>query len=227
MRSQLLSWQVPRDNVVVSFCFPRKKSQLYPSLDTNHLLYVALSLRTLFLQKKSLSEKILQLSMELIVSTVQTAGVDDPSLQKQQHEQQEETVKTVTRSANRRVGAWPEFKVPLPDPVLGKYQLVCPQSSQFIEGFTGEIFCGKGALSPEQTLVEFISTSAAFHEVKKQPLRSLEWDLLKVGVPPRVYHSCHCHYFLLLCLGFPLQCDASQCCSLVHGQEKILHEPII
>jgi len=100
--------------------------------------------------------------MELIVSTVQTAGVDDPSLQKQQHEQQEETVKTVTRSANRRAGAWPEFKVPLPDPVLG------------------EIFCGKGALSPEQTLVEFISTSAAFHEVKKQPLRSLEWDLLKV-----------------------------------------------
>ena len=72
--------------------------------------------------------------MELIVSTVQTAGVDDPSLQKQQHEQQEETVKTVTRSANRRAGAWPEFKVPLPDPVLGKYQLVCPQSSQFIEG---------------------------------------------------------------------------------------------
>ena len=48
------------------------------------------------------------------------------------------------------------------------------------DGFIGEIFCGKGALSPEHTLVEFISTSAAFHEVKKQPLRSLEWDLLKV-----------------------------------------------
>eukprot|EP00092_Neocalanus_flemingeri_P010737 GFUD01011566.1.p1 GENE.GFUD01011566.1~~GFUD01011566.1.p1 ORF type:complete len:1082 (+),score=307.60 GFUD01011566.1:76-3246(+) len=60
---------------------------------------------------------------------------------------------------------WPEFKVSQPDPVLG---------------FTGEIFSGKGSLSPEQTLVEFISTSAAFHGVKKQPLRTLEWDLLKV-----------------------------------------------
>jgi len=29
-------------------------------------------------------------------------------------------------------------------------------------------------------LVEFISTSAAFHGVKRQPLRTLEWDLLKV-----------------------------------------------
>ena len=47
-------------------------------------------------------------------------------------------------------------------------------------GISGEIFCGKGTLTPEQTLVEFISTSAAFHGVKKQPLRSLEWDLLKV-----------------------------------------------
>jgi len=99
--------------------------------------------------------------MELIVSTVQTSGVDDPSLQKQQ-QQEEEPSKTVTKSANKRGVVWPEFKVPLPDPVLG------------------EIFCGKGSLSPEQTLVEFISTSAAFHEVKKQPLRSLEWDLLKV-----------------------------------------------
>jgi len=57
---------------------------------------------------------------------------------------------------------WPEFKVTQPDPVLG------------------EIFSGKGSLTPEQTLVEFISTSAAFHGVKKQPLRTLEWDLLKV-----------------------------------------------
>jgi len=57
---------------------------------------------------------------------------------------------------------WPEFTVSQPDPELG------------------EIFCGKGALSPEQTLVEFISTSASFHGVKKQPLRTLEFDLLKV-----------------------------------------------
>ena len=46
--------------------------------------------------------------------------------------------------------------------------------------FVGEIFSGKGSLTPEQTLVEFVSTSASFHGVKKQPLRTLEWDLLKV-----------------------------------------------
>ena len=40
---------------------------------------------------------------------------------------------------------------------------------------------GRKEMSPEQTLVEFISTSAAFHGVKSQSLRSLEWDLLKVG----------------------------------------------
>jgi len=57
---------------------------------------------------------------------------------------------------------WPEFKISTPDPVLG------------------EIFSGKGSLTPEQTLVEFVSTSASFHGVKKQPLRTLEWDLLKV-----------------------------------------------
>jgi len=66
-----------------------------------------------------------------------------------------------TKSAVSKI-QWPEFKVSQPDPVLG------------------EIFSGKGALTPEQTLVEFISTSAAFHGVKKQPLRTLEWDLLKV-----------------------------------------------
>jgi len=108
--------------------------------------------------------------MDLIVAPSQTSsGVDDISLQKQQLEEDEEKSKTsnasISKVSNKRVVVWPEFKIPLPDPVLG---------------FTGEIFCGKGALTPEQTLVEFISTSAAFHEVKKQPLRSLEWDLLKV-----------------------------------------------
>ena len=58
--------------------------------------------------------------MELIVSTVQTSGVDDPSLQKQQ-QQVEEPSKTVTKSVNKRGVVWPEFKVPLPDPVLGKF----------------------------------------------------------------------------------------------------------
>jgi len=35
-------------------------------------------------------------------------------------------------------------------------------------------------MSPEQSLIEFISTSASLHGVKKMSLRNLEWDLLKV-----------------------------------------------
>ena len=61
--------------------------------------------------------------MELIVPSAQTsAGVDEISLQKQQQKQQEEgKSQTTSRSANnKRVVVWPEFKVPLPDPVLGK-----------------------------------------------------------------------------------------------------------
>ena len=58
--------------------------------------------------------------MELIESSVSAPGVDDLSLQKQQVE--EEKSKTVPKSANKRVVVWPEFKVPLPDPVLGKSQ---------------------------------------------------------------------------------------------------------
>jgi len=38
----------------------------------------------------------------------------------------------------------------------------------------------KEMMSPEQTLIEFISTSAGLHGVKQISLRSLEWDLLKV-----------------------------------------------
>lgn len=52
---------------------------------------------------------------------------------------------------------WPVFKPTKPDP-----------------------FPGKKEMSPEQTLIEFISTSAGLHGVRKQSLRSLEWDLLKV-----------------------------------------------
>jgi len=104
--------------------------------------------------------------MDLIVKPItSSAGVDDITLQKQQLEEDESKTANASKTSKKQVVVWPEFKIPLPDPVLG---------------FTGEIFSGKGALTPEQTLVEFISTSAAFHEVKKQPLRSLEWDLLKV-----------------------------------------------
>ena len=38
-------------------------------------------------------------------------------------------------------------------------------------------------MSPEQTLIEFISTSASLHGVNKISLRNLEWDLLKVNLP--------------------------------------------
>ena len=57
--------------------------------------------------------------MALIVPSLQTAGVDEITLQKQQ--QDEGKSQTVTKSANnKRTVVWPEFKVPLPDPVLGK-----------------------------------------------------------------------------------------------------------
>jgi len=112
--------------------------------------------------------------MELVVPPVDNSEViDDISLikQRQQEAGRKRTVsksKSTTSSTNtisRSMTLWPEFKIPIPDPDLG---------------FTGEIFCGKGSLTPEQTLVEFISTSASYHSVKKQPLRALEWDLLKV-----------------------------------------------
>merc|ERR1719462_938651 len=44
----------------------------------------------------------------------------------------------------------------------------------------GEVYAGKTSLSPEETLVEFISTSAAFHGITSQQLSGLEEDLLKV-----------------------------------------------
>ena len=57
--------------------------------------------------------------MALIVPSLQTAGVDEITLQKQQ--QDEGKSQTVTKSANnKRTVVWPEFKIPLPDPVLGK-----------------------------------------------------------------------------------------------------------
>ena len=48
----------------------------------------------------------------------------------------------------------------------------------------GEVYAGKTSLSPELTLVEFISTSAAFHGVTSQLLASLEEELLKVILCP-------------------------------------------
>ena len=49
---------------------------------------------------------------------------------------------------------------------------------------TCEVYAGKTSLSPELTLVEFISTSAAFHGVTSQLLASLEEELLKVILCP-------------------------------------------
>ena len=61
--------------------------------------------------------------MELIAPSIQTsAGLDEISLQKQQQQQDDGKSQTGSKSANtnKRAVVWPEFKVPLPDPVLGK-----------------------------------------------------------------------------------------------------------
>ena len=61
--------------------------------------------------------------MELIIPSAQkSSGVDEISLQKQQQQQEGEgKSQTVSKTAtNKRLVVWPEFKVPLPDPVLGK-----------------------------------------------------------------------------------------------------------
>ena len=54
--------------------------------------------------------------MELIVPSLGGSGVDEINLQKQQQEEGDGKSQTV-----KRVVAWPEFKVSLPDPVLGKF----------------------------------------------------------------------------------------------------------
>jgi hypothetical protein len=36
-------------------------------------------------------------------------------------------------------------------------------------------------MSPETSLIEFISTSAAFHAVTKTTLKQLEFEILQVG----------------------------------------------
>ena len=58
--------------------------------------------------------------MELIVpNSIQktSAGLDEISLQKQQQDEGK------SQTAPKRAVVWPEFKVPLPDPVLGKLGL--------------------------------------------------------------------------------------------------------
>jgi len=57
---------------------------------------------------------------------------------------------------NRKLN-WPLFKPANKDPVLGIKEM-----------------------TPEQTLIEFICTSASLHVVQRQTIRQLEWDILKV-----------------------------------------------
>lgn len=52
---------------------------------------------------------------------------------------------------------------------------ICPTAAK-----TYKSFPKSQEIAPDLTLAEFISTSAAFHGVKKQGIRALEWDLLKV-----------------------------------------------
>jgi len=68
----------------------------------------------------------------------------------------------MSRAGGPAAGQWPKFAVKKPDPEQG------------------EVYSGKAGLGPELTLVEFVSTSAAFHGVTSQPLATLEAELLKV-----------------------------------------------
>ena len=63
--------------------------------------------------------------MELIVPSTQTsAGMDEISLQKQQQKDEGKSQTAPKSANNKRTVVWPEFKVPLPDPVLGKLGLL-------------------------------------------------------------------------------------------------------
>ena len=94
-----------------------------------------------------------------------------------------------------------------------------PRNSESAEG-SGSTFPWSNYKYSDLVQVEFISTSAAYHGVTSQLLTSLEEELLKVR-----------RFFPLLFVfgctslkGVSQQCDASQRRSLVHGQEKVLHE---
>ena len=50
----------------------------------------------------------------------------------------------------------------------------------FINNLSLKCFLGIKEMTPEQTLIEFICTSASLHGVKRQSIRQLEWDILKV-----------------------------------------------
>ena len=63
--------------------------------------------------------------------------------------------------------------------VLVSY-LIDPREISHHRDLPDEMYSGPASLAPEQTLAEFISTSAAYHGVLEQPLRTLEAELLKV-----------------------------------------------
>jgi len=67
------------------------------------------------------------------------------------------SVRAESASDGNRKLTWPLFKPANKDPVLGIKEM-----------------------TPEQTLIEFICTSASLHGVKRQSIRQLEWDILKV-----------------------------------------------
>ena len=70
------------------------------------------------------------------------------------------------------------------------------------------MYSGKAGLGPELTLVEFVSTSAAFHGVTSQPLATLEAELLKVVLMflfllLSIFSFCYSFRHILLFLSYP------------------------
>ena len=76
----------------------------------------------------------------------------------------------------------------------------------FLKGFAIDNFSilnvnsGIKEMTPEQTLIEFISTSASLHGVTRQSIRQLEWDILKVYftfIYSFIQEGIYIHIFLL------------------------------
>ncbi len=84
-------------------------------------------------------------------------------------------------------------------------------------------------MSPEVTMVEFISTSASYHGVKEMDICQLEWDILSV-INNQPWRSAVRWSRIDLSLskmslfsGVPEQHHARQRWRLVHGQKEVLH----
>ena len=147
---------------------------------------------------------------------------------------------------------WPKFTLEKSDPILGDFLLVSHNKRQtnkcdIYHRFLGEVYAGKTNLSPELTLVSFITFScitATLSDLDRLLIYndSVSWSRLSSSPPrqpitelpvnrwPHLKRS-YSRFespFHFCCTsqsqGVSQQCDASQRRSLVHGQEEVLHE---